>query len=56
MKKEDGEPKNWYLLVPTEGEMKVSEGIKTNAEHAAEEAPPVVKNGKFAGFLFGEED
>ena len=56
LKKEDGEPKNWYLLVPTEGEMKVSEGIKTNAEHAAEEAPPVVKNGKFAGFLFGEED
>ena len=26
LKKEDGEPKNWYLLVSTEGEMKVSEG------------------------------
>ena len=33
-----------------------SPGIKTNAEKAAEQAPPVIKNGKFAGFLFGEED
>ena len=33
----------------------VSGGIQTNAEKAAA-APPVVKGGRFAGFLFGEED
>ena len=33
-----------------------SVGIKTNADKAAaEEEPPVVKGGRFAGFLFGEE-
>ena len=33
-----------------------SGGIQTNAEKAAAEEPPVVKGGRFAGFLFGEED
>ena len=32
-----------------------SGGTQTNAEKAAEE-PPVVKGGRFAGLLFGEED
>ena len=34
-----------------------SGGIQTNAEKAAAAAEPsVVKGGRFAGFLFGEED
>ena len=35
-----------------------SPAIKTNAEKAAAaaEEPPVVKGGRFAGFMFGEED
>ena len=33
-----------------------SAGIKTNAEKSAAKEPPVVKGGRFAGFLFGEED
>ena len=33
-----------------------SGGIQTNAEKAAAKEPPVVKGGRFAGFLFGEED
>ena len=37
------------------GRDEVPEVIKANAEQAAEEAPPVVENGKFAGCLFGEE-
>ena len=53
--------KDFYELVrplqsdapqPQEG----SGGIKTNAEKAAAVEPPVVKGGRFAGFLFGEED
>ena len=33
-----------------------SGAIQTNTEKAAAEEPPVVKGGRFAGFLFGEED
>ena len=33
-----------------------SGAIQTNAEKAAAKEPPVVKGGRFAGFLFGEED
>ncbi len=33
-----------------------SVGIQTNAEKTAAKEPPVVKGGRFAGFLFGEED
>ena len=33
-----------------------AQGIQTNAEKAVAEEPPVVKGGRFAGFLFGEED
>ena len=59
--KVNGEVKDFYeLFRPVQPDAPQdqtgSPGIKTNAEKAAEEAPPVVENGKFAGFLFGEED
>ena len=30
--------------------------LQPDAEKAAAEEPPVVKGGRFAGFLFGEKD
>ena len=59
--KVNGEMKDFYELVrPLQPDapqtQEGSAGIKTNAEQAAAEEPPVIKGGRFAGFLFGEED
>ena len=59
--KVNGEMKGFYELVrPLQPDapqtQEGSGGIKTDAEKAAAETPPVVKGGRFAGFLFGEED
>ena len=59
--KVNGEMKDFYELVrPLQPEapkdQNGSGGIKTNAEKAAAEEPPVVKGGRFAGLLFGEEE
>ena len=59
--KVNGEMKDFYELVrPLQPEalkdQNGSPAIQTNAEKAEAEQPPVVKGGRFAGFLFGEED
>ena len=57
----NGEMKDFYELVrPLQPEapkdQNGSPAIQTNSEKAAANEPPVVKGGRFAGFLFGEED
>ena len=59
--KVNGEMKDFYeLVLPLQPDapktQEGSGGIQTNAEKAAADEPPVVKGGRFAGFLFGEED
>ena len=55
MKSVNGENKDFYQLVPQEGAMKGV--LSTDAAEAPSEppAPPVVENGRFAGFLFGDD-
>ena len=55
MKSVNGENKDFYQLVPQEGAMKGV--LSTDAEEAAPEppAPPVVENGRFSGFFFGDD-
>ena len=55
MKSVEGENKDFYKLVAQEGAMKGV--LSTDAEEAAPEppVPPVVENGRFAGFLFGDD-
>ena len=59
--KVNGEMKDFYelggLLLPDAPQTQEgSSGIKINAQKATAEEPPVVKVGRFAGFLLGEED
>ena len=59
--KVNGEMKDFYelvlLLQPDAPQtQEVSRAIKTNSEKAAAKEPPVVKGGRFAGFLYVEED
>ena len=55
LKSVNGENKDFYQLVPQEGPMKGV--LSTDAEDAAPEppAPPVVENGRFTGFCFGDD-
>ena len=55
LKSINGENKDFYQLVPQEGAMKGV--LSTDAEEAAPEppAPPVVENGRFSGFFFGDD-
>ena len=55
LKSVNGENKDFYQLVPQEGAMKGV--LSTDAAEAPSEppAPPVVENGRFAGFLFGDD-
>ena len=49
--------KDFYQVVPQEGALKGA--LSTDAEEAAPEpeppAPPVVENGRFSGFFFGDD-
>ena len=59
--KVNGEMKDFYELVRTFQPEAPKDpngpgGIQTNVEKATAEEPPVVKGGRFSGFLFGEED
>ena len=58
--KVNGEMKDFYELVRSlqpeaPKDQNGSSAIQTNAKKAAAEEPPVVKGGRFAVFLFGEE-
>ena len=55
MKSVNGENKDFYQVVPQEGAVKGV--LSTDAEEAAPEpaAPPVVENGRFSQFFFGDD-
>ena len=57
LKSVNGENKDFYQVVPQEGAVKGV--LSTDAEEAAPEpeppAPPVVENGRFSGFFFGDD-
>ena len=55
LKSVNGENKDFYQLVAQEGAMKGA--LSTDAEEATPEtpAPPVVKNGHFSQFFFGDD-
>ena len=54
MKSVNGENKDFYQVVPQEGAVKGV--LSTDAEVAPEPpAPPVVENGRFTGFYFGDD-
>ena len=55
LKSVNGENKDFYQLVPQEGAMKGV--LSTDAAEAPSEppAPPVVENGRFTGFCFGDD-
>ena len=50
----NGENKDFYQVVPQEGAVK---GVLSTYTEAAPEppAPPVVENGRFSGFFFGDD-
>jgi len=52
LKTVNGEPKDYYLLVPNPGEVKE----EASAAPVAPPAPPVVDNGRFSDFLFDPEE
>ena len=55
LKSVNGENKDFYQVVPQEGAVKGV--LSTDTEEAAPEppAPPVVENGRFSGFFFGDD-
>ena len=56
LKRFNGENKDFfYQVVPQEGAVKGV--LRTDAEESAPEppAPPVVENGRFTGFCFGDD-
>ena len=55
LKTVNGENKDFYQVVPQEGAVKGF--LSIDAEEAAPEppAPPVVENGRFTGFFFGDD-
>ena len=55
LKTVNGDNKYSYRLIPQEGAMKGD--LSTEAEEAATEqpAPPVVDNGRFSQFFFGDD-
>ena len=52
MKSVNGENKDFYQVGPQERAVK--DVLSTDAEGAAP-APPVVENGRFTGFFFGDD-
>ena len=54
LKSVNGENKDFYQVVPQEGAVKGV--LSTDTEAALEPpAPPVVENGRFTGFFFGDD-
>ena len=55
LKSVNGENKDFYQVVPQEGA--VIGVLSTDTEEAAPEPapPPVVENGRFSGFFFGDD-
>ena len=55
LKSVNGEKKDFYQVVPQEGAVKGV--LSTDKEEPAPEppAPPVVENGRFTGFFFGDD-
>ena len=55
LKSVNGENKDFYQLVAQEGAMKGA--LSTDAAEAPSEppTPPVVENGRFTGFCFGDD-